>query len=240
MKRIFTTLTEKWPEYLLEILVIVVGILGAFALNSWNSERTAGITELEILMGCKVELESDLHDIGINFRLHENAVKSINEIIQAIKADQPYHDSLAYDFGYAMVYTLFRHSTSTFEAMKSKGIEIVSNKSIRNDIIRLYDADYNFFLKIEKDLIDDVMHGYREVFPTRFEEALKVEFPDPEFRNRIVPLDFEALKKDQEFLYYIKTLRNETEFILKSHYSNLRQDVQHLIADLETEIAKKQ
>lgn len=239
MKRILTTLSQKWPEYLLEILVLIIGIYGAFMVDNWNTKRIENAIENNLLRSFKVELEADLADIEINIGLHRNAINSINEIMEAIDNDLPYHDSLSYDFGYAMIYTLFVHSTSAFEAMKAQGIEIIRNEKIRDDIITVYDAKYNFFLKVEADLVSDTHYGYRHIFPSRFKESFNVDLNSPDFKNPIVPLDFEALKKDNEFLYYLKTLRNKTEFVVDYHYTNLKNDVKTLISDLDVEINRE-
>lgn len=239
MKKIITTLASKWPEYLLEILVITIGILGAFALNSWNNQRIERLVELEILEGCKIGLEKDLSDIKGNIRLHSIAINSIDEILAVMEADQSYHDSLAFDFGNTMLYTYFVHTTSAFETLKSKGMEIIGNKKLRDDIISVYDSKYNFFLLVERDLMEDVMRGLDHILPTRFEEAYNVELSSGNFEGPIVPLDFESLKTDQEYLYYIKTLRNQTRFVLDYHYSSLESDVESLISDLDAEIKAK-
>ena len=39
MKKISEALKRKWPEYLIEVMAIIIGIIGAFMVDSWHDER---------------------------------------------------------------------------------------------------------------------------------------------------------------------------------------------------------
>jgi hypothetical protein len=71
MKRILKTFSQKWPEYLLEILVITVGILGAFALNNWNEERKSNSSEKRFLINLKSEVMANRHSLENNIVRHK-------------------------------------------------------------------------------------------------------------------------------------------------------------------------
>jgi hypothetical protein len=36
MKRIIILFKQKWPQYIIESVVIIASILGAYALDNWN------------------------------------------------------------------------------------------------------------------------------------------------------------------------------------------------------------
>lgn len=238
MKRIISTLKEKWPEYLLEILVLVIGIYGAFAVESWGENKERSEVEIEILKGCRTELQSDLKDIELNILQLIQSQKSINILIHALESNQPYHDSLAYHFNYMFLPMHFVHSTSTFETLRSKGLDIVSNDTLRSQLINLYDSQYEFFLQGETEELEQVHYCMKHILPTRFESSWNYDNTDATFIGEMIPINFESLKTDTEFLYFIKTQKNRTRAYLEFFYFNLKSTVVTMINTLDKELIR--
>jgi hypothetical protein len=93
MKRILTTLSQKWPEYLLEILVLIIGIYGAFALNNWNENRKQRDAEKAFLTNVIEDLKIDSIQFqyyqeqfqfveGLHIQLYKIGMK--NELLDSI------------------------------------------------------------------------------------------------------------------------------------------------------------
>lgn len=235
MKRILTTFSQKWPEYLLEILVLVIGIYGAFALDRWGENKVRKNIEIEILKGCQKELLTDLQDIELNMRELSQSLRSIDIIIAAFENDQLYHDSLAFHFNYTLLPMHFVHSTSSFETLKSKGLDIIRNDTLRSQLIRLYDSQYDFFLQGEADELKYVEYNIERLLPGRFEAGWNFGASNS-FNGEMVPIDYEALKKDPAYLYFIKTQRNRTYSYIEFFYINLKRSVQDMLTALSNEL----
>ncbi|MEQ8907363.1 DUF6090 family protein [Ekhidna sp.] len=94
MKRILSTLSQKWPEYLLEILVITIGILGAFALNNWNEDRKSQQEAQELYQQLLLDYESNLKQLNQKIELHRACVNSGFFVLNAMDKQQANLDTL--------------------------------------------------------------------------------------------------------------------------------------------------
>ena len=76
MKKILSHLNTNWYKYLLELIVITAGVLGAFALNNWNEDRKIQALEKKYFTNLKNDLEADL--IGLDTLLNVGQRKIVS------------------------------------------------------------------------------------------------------------------------------------------------------------------
>lgn len=222
----------------MEIVVLIIGIYGAFELSNYGEDRARRRAEIDILKGCKTELMADLADIEVNIADLEKSRRALALLVEVLENDGSYHDSLSRHFNYTLLPIHFVHSTSSFEMLKAKGLDLVSNQALRTRLVTLYDSQYDWFLQAESEELDEVQYGIRHILPGRFEAGF--DFNESAWKGNMVPLDFEALKTDTPYLYFLKTQQNRTRIYIDYFYAQLKGRVESALLALDEELNRLQ
>lgn len=161
-------LTEnKFSKYLLyaigEIILVVIGILIALQVSNWNQNYQLRQLENKYLKEIKSSLEFDLNDIEFNIDFNKKRLKSNEIILQLANREIDHSDSLQKHFGNLMFTTRTLPNTSAFENLKSKGLELISNDSLRRELTKLY--SFYFFNARDFEIQDDHKYQYQTFIP---------------------------------------------------------------------------
>jgi len=139
--------TSKYFKYAIgEIVLVVIGILIALQINTWNENQKAGKQETLYLHRLLTENKEDIHTFNANIKNLELGLASIVQFSEALKNEQV-QDSLlvksANDFfKYGSIYPIFTYSSSTFDDLSSTGnLKLINNIHLRDNIVKHY-ADY--------------------------------------------------------------------------------------------------
>jgi hypothetical protein len=137
-------LTEnKFSKYLIyaigEIILVVIGILIALAINNWNTEKENQIKEKEALSEIFQGLKSDKQQlIEINTQERE-VIRMIDSLNLEFKQRGRFsNDSLKVYLGKALVGQRPKFVTTPYEVLVSSGIGLIQDKDIRYDIAKYY------------------------------------------------------------------------------------------------------
>lgn len=158
----------RFSKYLIyaigEIILVVIGILIALWINNWNQNRQLKNLEIKYLTEIKSSLEFDLNDIEFNLDFNKDKLKSNEIILQYVREEITFADSLHKHFGNLIFTTRTLPNSSAFENLKSKGIEIITNDSIRQELTKLY--SFYYFNARDFETQNDHHFQYETFMPT--------------------------------------------------------------------------
>lgn len=237
---------NKVTTYLLyaigEIILVVAGILIAFSIDSWNQERLKLKKEIDILQAFNLQFENDLLQFEEALSMYLESENSIDIILNHMERDLDYHDSLDHHFFLSTrIWIDADMANHVFETLKTLGVTLISNESIRDDIALLYEDDDLWIKNFETKYVDFLFHASERIFPTRFQDFWHGDYQDANFsKGTMKPLDFELLKNDQEYLYYLRTQKNHIGWMIKRPIQDTRSKIIALRQEIRTEIENLQ
>jgi len=132
--------TGKYLKYAIgEIVLVVIGILIALSINTWNENRINKNLEQELLSNLLSDVEVDIENLKQLDSISELALIAKKRILRYIKGEELSRDSVFYFFSKSGYTNKFNATTITYDEMKnSDAFKIISSKEIRREIAVLY------------------------------------------------------------------------------------------------------
>ena len=183
----------KYARYAIgEIILVVIGILIALQINTWNEERKNRSLEYLTLTELKKNIASDLKAMDSLSNTLSGRIRSTEIVLQLLYRDEQYHDTLDIHFGGAMVYTDMNFHKGIYESIKASGSQSINDEILRFEINNYYDYS-----------VSDMEEGFREIRDDFYNYMLT--FLREEFKyyksseSKAEPRDFESLKKNEVY-----------------------------------------
>lgn len=205
---------KGWKRYLIELLVVFLGVTTAFALDSWAKNRDLDKQARQYLQGFHNDLQNDEDQLLLlieQFSRNEARMKRLINMMQKNEIDS---DSLGIYMMHMNSLAKFAPNISTYASMTNSGsLSLIDDFDLRRRLIAYYQR-YE-----QAKLVDEVGMNYvnKYIFPFMFKnvEMYKAEFADPavvktlEFRNIVSGYTF---LMQQSGIFYTETLDSCRQF----------------------------
>lgn len=251
MKTILETLKKKWAEYLLEIIVIMIGIIGAYGLNNWNETRKNKLRTKSHLEELKAELLYDLsrlENVTIEFDIRDEAGLYVNEFLSGtllhvdtmkLKYSYLIAGHLAH-FGFTDVAYNNLINSGNIGDIENDSLKRMlgllhsddewSKKYINEGMLDIYNAYHNYIVKHADPLIvRQSIQNTTEIFTVA--KIATVQLPEN------LSIRWENVKKDSTYQMLLDQVV-ANRIIQRMNYLQWKRDISELVKIIEQELSK--
>ena len=218
-----------------EIFLVVIGILIALQINTWNELRKTREYELKMLMELQTTLQKDRAYFSSQIPRLNHKQKAANRLLAMIENKEENLDTLNKNFADLRFDILFQYNAGAYGSIKSGGIDKISNDSIRANMADIYEFLIPRAEKIFENLSnsDPVESELVEQLTKRV--IIPLENGEKTIRGRLT--DPKAIYRE-EFLHLIQLHKNNT-FVTKNRLESLLPPIDKLILLVDEELKTK-
>ena len=228
---------NRFSKYMLyaigEIILVVIGILIALQINNWNNTSVLRKKEIVLLKELKKSLESDLFGEFIPAeKIYKRYLENHDKLDALYKNGASFtSDSLTKYFRICFRSEWdFVFNTAAFENIKSTGIDIISDETLRSNISSLYSYNY--------PNIKDVNQNYIRYYDLQLSPLV---FDNIDLnKDYFTPMELEFLKQSISISNRLKHVQSNRKFLYRRLIIPVKEKVETLIHDIELNLQRLQ
>jgi hypothetical protein len=134
--------SASWKYAFGELLLIVVGVTIALAATSWYEDQQLRRDELSVLQEIHTTLNEDLDAIEADYNTILEANRDIAILIRDLESGEPWSAEVFHGIGSLMRFVVVNIKSGPFETLKARGLDLISNESLRAKLTSLYEDEF--------------------------------------------------------------------------------------------------
>ncbi len=213
-----------------EIALVVVGILVALWINNWSESNKLKKVEIDLLEGIKNDLYQDTLDINSNMTSYKKTIEVGQEVLDHLINKKP--DTTDFVFKLLSISSgdlVINFRRARFEEAKTRGLAIISNKTLRASISQLYEFDYPLLTQAENILEPFDSYKLLQPFVTPY-VGLNANGPNISKEN------YQKLLRDEILNFKIAASIGLTRTLSLQLYEPTRKKLLNLVKAIEEEL----
>lgn len=218
-----------WKHALEELVLIVVGVLVALAVNDWSQARSERRSEVEALAEIRAGLSDDLVDVRADLDRHRAAAAAAERMLARSQGGVACGDSVGRDVAALLSEPWHVSNTAAYESLKARGIGLVTDDSLRLAVIHLYayrNAVIAFANEQGNRFVDEVLRPY-----------VRARFR-PDSSGDVVPASCAAVSGDPAFHGLLVEALARRRFAI-SRYQPAEAEIRSLIQSIDREVGRR-
>ena len=224
-----------------EIVLVVIGILIALSINNWNELRKDQKQEMKLLKQLQTDLTANQAEVN-NLIKRININKAAMDSLMSNLENQKY--TAKFPIYTALIHrkSFFNNSNSGYKLIGNGMAKLISNDSILNGVLQLYEKDFVNILT-RQDLMNDKIENKiypltNMLFKINTNLSLQLNEFDVVASEVYMPLDFVSLTKNQNYINNLIQL-NKTFEIRLSYLKITKEKLAMVLNLIATELKKR-